>query len=510
MQYSKKVMQHFMNPKNMGEIKNPDGVGEIGNPTCLLPKERILLNGKFTGIKKSKKDDLVFSHNSTENKIKGVFSRKYKGKIINLKNSLGKISITPEHLVYSIRLPEENKYKRIKAKQELLPSWNHAEDLKKGDLILYPFSRKNEDKKYVEINIKKKKSDFRSKKIPKKIPLDNDLLRLFGYFLSEGNVQDKPSKTYISFSLHIKEKDIAEDIKKTVKKLFDLKAIFKEEENKNVLRVLIYNAHLARWFKELFDNGAQNKFIPNFIMKLPQKKQTSLIKGLWKGDGCINTTRIGARAGYVTISYKLAQQIKILLLRQNIITSNYIEKEKKSKWANHKEVYRIHVGQRDSLKRLCNILNLKYSPKSHESISSWIKDNILYIPITKVEKENYEGKVYNLEVENAHSFSSEAFCLHNCGDIMKVYIKVEKDKKTNLEKIKQIKFQTFGCASAIASSSILTEMAKGKTFQEAEGIKMKDIANELQGLPPIKLHCSAMASQALKKAIEDYNSKNKN
>ena len=94
-----------------------------------------------------------------------------------------------------------------------------------------------------------------------------------------------------------------------------------------------------------------------------------------------------------------------------------------------------------------------------------------------------------------------------CGDIMKVFIKVQKDKETGKETLKQVKFQTFGCASAIASSSILTEMAKGKTFEQAKAIKMKDVAKELQGLPQIKLHCSAMASEALGKAIENYNSK---
>ena len=94
-----------------------------------------------------------------------------------------------------------------------------------------------------------------------------------------------------------------------------------------------------------------------------------------------------------------------------------------------------------------------------------------------------------------------------CGDIMKVFIKVQKDKNTGKETLKQVKFQTFGCASAIASSSILTEMAKGKTFEQAKAIKMKDVAKELQGLPQIKLHCSAMASEALGKAIENYNSK---
>jgi len=97
----------------------------------------------------------------------------------------------------------------------------------------------------------------------------------------------------------------------------------------------------------------------------------------------------------------------------------------------------------------------------------------------------------------------------SCGDIMKVFIKVGKDKKGK-EIIKDIKFQTFGCAAAIASSSILTQMAKGKELEKAGEIKMNDIINELGELPKLKTHCSGMASQALKKAIENYqNKKNK-
>jgi nitrogen fixation protein NifU and related proteins len=95
-----------------------------------------------------------------------------------------------------------------------------------------------------------------------------------------------------------------------------------------------------------------------------------------------------------------------------------------------------------------------------------------------------------------------------CGDIMKVFIKVGKDKKGK-EFIKEIKFQTFGCAAAIASSSILTQMAKGKELEKAQEIKMNDIVNELGELPKIKTHCSGMASEALKRAITNYQDKKK-
>ncbi len=90
-----------------------------------------------------------------------------------------------------------------------------------------------------------------------------------------------------------------------------------------------------------------------------------------------------------------------------------------------------------------------------------------------------------------------------CGDVMKVYIKVEDDK------IVDAKFQTFGCGAAIAVSSMITEMAKGKTIEEALKISKEAIAEALDGLPPQKMHCSNLGADALKKAIQDYLSKRK-
>jgi len=88
-----------------------------------------------------------------------------------------------------------------------------------------------------------------------------------------------------------------------------------------------------------------------------------------------------------------------------------------------------------------------------------------------------------------------------CGDVLKVMIKV----KDNI--IEDIKFQTFGCAAAIASSSMLTQIAKDKSLDEASKIKNKDVLEKLGGLPSIKIHCSNLAADALKIAIEDYKNK---
>lgn len=92
-----------------------------------------------------------------------------------------------------------------------------------------------------------------------------------------------------------------------------------------------------------------------------------------------------------------------------------------------------------------------------------------------------------------------------CGDVMWLYIKV--GKKNGKEVITNIKFKTFGCAAAIATSSMITQLAKGKTLEEAEKITRSDVADSLKGLPQIKMHCSNLASEALNAAIKDYRKK---
>lgn len=90
-----------------------------------------------------------------------------------------------------------------------------------------------------------------------------------------------------------------------------------------------------------------------------------------------------------------------------------------------------------------------------------------------------------------------------CGDLMEMFIKVGKNDK-NEEIIDDIKFRTFGCGSAVSTSSMVTEMAKGKTLDEAFKITRNDVAKELDGLPPIKMHCSNLAADALQAAISNY------
>ncbi|WP_074350167.1 Fe-S cluster assembly scaffold protein NifU [Proteiniborus sp. DW1] len=104
------------------------------------------------------------------------------------------------------------------------------------------------------------------------------------------------------------------------------------------------------------------------------------------------------------------------------------------------------------------------------------------------------------EIENADGIGQVGN--PKCGDIMKMYLKIENDT------IVDVKFKTFGCGSAIASSSMATELIKGKTIKEAMQLTNKAVAEALDGLPPVKMHCSVLAEQAIKSALFDYSKKN--
>ncbi len=105
------------------------------------------------------------------------------------------------------------------------------------------------------------------------------------------------------------------------------------------------------------------------------------------------------------------------------------------------------------------------------------------------------------EIENADGVGEAGN--PKCGDIMKIYLKVNDDTKI----IDDVKFKTFGCASAIASSSMATELIKGKTIQDAWDLTNAAVAEALDGLPPIKMHCSVLAEEAIHEALNDYRKK---
>jgi len=498
LQYTEKVMEHFTNPHNVGEIPDADGIGEVGNPVCLVSGTLIQLNNHYQEIEDVQDKERVLTHEGVYSTVKQRSVRDYSGPVIRLKNKLGSVEMTPEHLVLAIQRPDQHKYNYTRNKKTIKAEWHHVRDLKPRDIAVYPILKVTKDQEYFEI-----KEEFRTTRednyaLPEQVKVDADFLRLAGYYLAEGNTVTTGKRGHLCFSFNLNETEYQKDVAESIHSLFGVEASITPRNHQNVACVNAYKPKLARLFESLFGSGAANKHIPDFMLFLPPEKQAHLLKGLWNGDGYVRIEGKRPRAGYATISVQLAGQIKTLLLRQGIIPSMYQEKGSVMEGITHSESYRIHVGDVNSLKKLCTILGVECALPGTAKEHSWIADGFLFTPITSIESRQYTGKVHNFEIENQHSYVTDSFTTHNCGDLMYIYIKVKDDVLTD------VRFKTFGCGAAIATSSMITDQARGKTLEEGLKISRKDVAENLGGLPPQKMHCSNLAADGLHEAIHDY------
>ena len=505
--YSEIVKDHFFNPRNIFKTeeegkeyeKTADGIGLVGSPACINGDTLIHVNFDIKRINALSSSNKVLSHDGTYNAITRFYHPKYKGKLINIKNQFGGVTATPDHLVYAIQIPKKSSFANNDYKRKVLVSWVHAEELKKGDICLYPISKEIRKRDYIEISQDKKTGDFTSTKIPEKIKVTQELLRLFGYFVAEGHTR----KGEILFTFGVKERHLVDDTANIIKKIFNLET--KVTVRNNRIDLSTNNIHLARYLKEHCGVRAYNKKIPEFILFLEPELQKSFLYGVWRGNGYINVYNVKPRAEYSTTSWLLTQELKVLLLRQRVGHSIYFEAAKTIQGVNHRECYKVHVGDFEALRKMAGVLKVKFSyPKvSRIAEHSWFDKDYFYTPIRKVEEMSFDGRLRNLEVDKTHSYVSDAFTLHNCGDGMKMFIKV--DRKTN--RITDIKWQTYGCATAIASTSAYSVMLTkngGLTINEALAVKPKDIANFLGGIPPRKFHCSVLADKAFQEAVNNY------
>lgn len=468
----------------MGEIKNADGIGKVGNPTCgdlmwvyikvsknkkgkeiikdikvktfgcLPPEEQIVIpSGGWKNISSMKIDEPVVNDEGIETSILKTFEIDYKGpmlKILPFVSPFNSFSVTPEHPVLCI-------------KRNWFKTRNQKPNSKWARIMESNFSSKNpefvasknlEEGDYLVFSFNKHMKDTEF--------FTNEWMRFIGYYLSEGYITANDS--VVNFAFNRNETEPIKEVKNLIYKITGKTG--SQRTRNNVTEVYVCSRKLARKLASFAGKFASKKTLSEEIMLLPSKKQLEIINTFYIGDGDATTRRKNNSPTYrlATASEKLAIQLQEILARNGIFGS--IMKRPRLK--------KHFIEGREIKGRDLYIVSFK-KEKKHRFVHC--RENTFLVPIKKIEKSVYNGFVYNFHVNGTpNSYLVKGFAVHNC-------------------------------VAAIATSSVLTEMAKGKTLEEAEKITKEDIAKELGGLPPIKMHCSVLSMDGLKKAIEDYRNK---
>ncbi|MFY9462033.1 MAG: iron-sulfur cluster assembly scaffold protein [Candidatus Sungiibacteriota bacterium] len=507
--YTDIVKDHFFNPRNLQLEdlipENFDAFGMVGSPACIVPTTLIQGNSHLRPMQEMRTGEKVLGGDGRFHPIARIFRPRHSASLMRLKNQIGELIATPDHLIFglSVSRSKRSPFVHTADKKRIPPSWMHAASFKKGDTALYPIPKEVRRLSEIEIPQEPRKQwDFKSTYLPRKIRIAEDLLELFGYFVAEGHTKGDKE---VGFTFGLQEDAYVADVCSALKKYFGLNASVRRIPRTHRINIAVYNIFLVKLFRGWFGDSARRKHIPEFILFLEPELQKAFLRGLWRGDGYFSGRRVQPRAGFATISETLLHQMLWLLLRQKIVPSIYREPAEKKGGVSHQPVCRIHVGDRASLQRLAEVLELSFrpDPEKRHAVESWFDKNYCYLPVRRVSKTSFAGRLSNFEVGTAHTYATDAFLVHNCGDMMSMGLKVE----PATERIQEMKWKTFGCASAIAATSMFSVMVTengGMVISDALKIKPQDIMARLGGLPNRKIHCSVLADKAFHKAANDY------
>lgn len=385
---------------------------------CLPPQELIETKNGLKKIATISVNDYVLSHTGNYKKVTEIYKRKTNELLYIITPwyySQG-IQTTGEHPFLAIKtikkcsstgdvcIPFGEHLKRCRKKRykSYKREWIPAKELVLNDYVCFPINRKTIDKEFIN------EGDLQVK-------INEKFCLLIGYFLSEGCID---SKGGVTFTFSGKEKNYCDEVIELMKSTFGItySRVYKRKRS-NSIEVIFYSKKVAAFLGQNFYVGeikrAPHKAIPHWMLSLPIQKQKQIIIGWFRGDG-----------GY-TSSTHLVSSINKIALRMGIIP--YISVNRKiSHNQSNSHIYRgrIIVANHDNyrikfsfIKDFLQLNEEKEFKRFKSKITrrhGYMDDNFAYLPIRKIQKSNYSGIVYNLEVEKDHSYTTWAATVHNC------------------------------------------------------------------------------------------------
>ena len=370
-------------------------------PGCVTGDTLVVSNPSVKQIQLVKPGDRVLNAAGAYNKVAARIKHRYYGPMYHVHaKSFGKIVATPEHPFVAVR----RAWGRHRHNTDFAEEKVEASHLRVGDYLVFPVMSEVHDTDRFAIEYRRKAKDTRSAPLPAYVPMDDDWLRLSGYYIAEGSSH----KRSLIFSFNKDEKEYIDDVKSLMEKLFALRG--KVEYAEGGADVVFNSSYLAELFKSIFGSGAEEKRIPHEFMFLPPEKQASLLRGLWRGDGDFKPSK----ARYTTTSVVLAEQVKMLLLRQGIVPITQTE----AAHGIHRTAYRLYVSYWRDYNKLSETVGASYHRENdRDKRSSVLKNGKVYLPVSKIESSQFDGYVYDLTMDDpSHTFVTSVTASGNCGD----------------------------------------------------------------------------------------------
>jgi 2-oxoglutarate ferredoxin oxidoreductase subunit beta len=369
-------------------------------PGCVAPSTRIVTRASNKPIADVSVGDQVLGHDGGYHKVTEVMSHWHPAPLHRLVvQGLGETLLTEDHPVYVVR-----RKNRHKTNTDYAAEWSRAAQVRRGDYVAYPIPSTVVEQPSLSLWYSRKFKDTRSKPLPDSVALNEDFLRLAGYYIAEGST----GKRTLTWTFGGHERPLVDDTVALVGKLFELRTSVRERPEHNTIAVAISSSYLTEIFGGLFGQGAENKHVPEPLMHAPLATQRALLRGLWAGDG----TWGRKNATYKTISPALSHQVATLLLRQGIVPNVRAE----AAHGMHATAYCVTVSNAAGYNKLASIAGGPARPMASRRRPVRIRDGYFYAPVRRNEIVAYEGMVHNLEVEDVHSYVTTTSTLHNCGD----------------------------------------------------------------------------------------------
>jgi intein/homing endonuclease len=391
-------------------------------PTCHPEGTQIDVGGNWENIEDVEIGDIVRTHNGRYRPIKELKTFDYLGNIYRFTSNKNnnEIEVTPEHPLYIF---DGNDY-----------SWKLPKEIEVGEYLVSPVLKEVEDKEEIlyEILSEWERDPVYTYKGTRKIPktkcqrkaslrleVTPDLMRLIGYYLSDGSATER-GKFRLDFGLH--ERDYAEDATKLIEKCLGKKAkIYRE---RNMWEVSFCSKPFCRWLREEFGHSALEKRIPLWVQKLPTEKQSQLVIGFWRGDGCSTKDEIV----FDSKSVDLIWGLQTILHRMGYSASLRIPKECFEIRQINEQVPsvittslgRISITGESAQDFACNHLDIPWKERTrkwYKMPRGFLDNGYMHYRIDSKDEIMYRGKVYNFEVEEDESYVANGFVSHNCIEI---------------------------------------------------------------------------------------------